>query len=211
MMNRYSVSFYVYVRLFCIFFFTVLTSVSGCFWICQKENIRQFLFDGCNTSWVFAVNNICQFLSASTNHTFMILWAIGVLFFIIMEFMTFGLTHIWYAFGCIFAGIAAYNDVSIFLQLVIFIVSSTVLVLLTRPIAEKHVNGKTKKTNIDRLIGQTAIVKETINNKKEQGVVRINGMDWTARAEEIDEVILKGKPVEILDIQGIKLIVRKKK
>ena len=148
------------------------------------------------------VNNICQFLSASTNHTFMILWAIGVLFFIIMEFMTFGLTHIWYAFGCIFA---------IFLQLVIFIVSSTVLVLLTRPIAEKHVNGKTKKTNIDRLIGQTAIVKETINNKKEQGVVRINGMDWTARAEEIDEVILKGKPVEILDIQGIKLIVRKKK
>ena len=59
------------------------------------------------------VNNICQFLSASTNHTFMILWAIGVLFFIIMEFMTFGLTHIWYAFGCIFAGIAAYNDVSI--------------------------------------------------------------------------------------------------
>ena len=92
------------------------------------------------------VNNICQFLSASTNHTFMILWAIGVLFFIIMEFMTFGLTHIWYAFGCIFAGIAAYNDVSIFLQLVIFIVSSTVLVLLTRPIAEKHVNGKTKKT-----------------------------------------------------------------
>ena len=62
MMNRYSVSFYVYVRLFCIFFFTVLTSVSGCFWICQKENIRQFLFDGCNTSWVLAVNNICQFL-----------------------------------------------------------------------------------------------------------------------------------------------------
>ena len=39
---------YVYVRVFCIFFFTVLTSVSGCFWICQKENIRQFLFDGCN-------------------------------------------------------------------------------------------------------------------------------------------------------------------
>lgn len=147
------------------------------------------------------VNNICQFLSASTNHTFMILWAIGVLFFIIMEFMTFGLTHIWYAFGCIFAGIAAYNDVSIFLQLVIFIVSSTVLVLLTRPIAEKHVNGKTKKTNIDRLIGQTAIVKETINNKKEQGVVRINGMDWTARTEEIDEVILKGKPVEITVIR----------
>lgn len=103
------------------------------------------------------------------------------------------------------------NDVSIFLQLVIFIVSSTVLVLLTRPIAEKYVNGKTKRTNIDRLIGQTAIVKETINNKKEQGLVRINGMDWTARAEEIDEVILKGKPVEILDIQGIKLIVRKKK
>lgn len=157
------------------------------------------------------VNNICQFLSASTNHTFMILWAIGVLFFIIMEFITLGLTHIWYAFGCILAGIAAYNDVSIFLQLVIFIVSSTVLVLLTRPIAEKHVNGKTKKTNIDRLIGQTAIVKETINNKKEQGVVRINGMDWTARTEGIDEVILKGKPVEILDIQGIKLIVRKKK
>ena len=78
-------------------------------------------------------------------------------------------------------------------------------------VAMNGVNGKTKKTNIDRLIGQTAIVKETINNKKEQGVVRINGMDWTARAEEIDEVILKGKPVEILDIQGIKLIVRKKK
>lgn len=157
------------------------------------------------------VNNICQFLSTSTNHIFIVLWTVGVLFFIIMEFLTLGITHIWYAFGCILAGIAAYNDVSIFLQLVIFIVSSTVLVLLTRPIAEKHVNGKTKRTNVDRLIGQTAIVKETINNKKEHGIVRINGMDWTARTEEMDEVILKGKPIEILDIQGIKLIVRKKK
>ena len=72
-----------------------------------------------------------------------------------MEFMTLGLTHIWYAFGCFLAGIAAYNDASIFLQLVIFIVSSTVLVLLTRPIAEKYVNGKQKEPNIDRLIGQT--------------------------------------------------------
>ena len=76
------------------------------------------------------VNNICQFLSASTNHTFMILWAIGVLFFIIMEFITLGLTHIWYAFGCIFAGIAAYNDASIFLQLVIFIVSLSLIHIL---------------------------------------------------------------------------------
>lgn len=156
------------------------------------------------------MDNIYQFLSGSGSGMLAVIWAIGVLIFVILECLTLGLTHIWYALGCILAGIAAYNNASIFLQLVLFIVSSTFFVFLTKPIAKKYINSRTEKTNVDRLVGQTAIVKETINNKKEQGLVRINGLDWAARAEKKDEVILKGKLVEIVEIQGVKLIVRHK-
>lgn len=157
------------------------------------------------------MKNILQYLSSASSCTFAIIWGIGILIFVYLEIGTQGLTSIWYAFGCLLSCIFAYSGASIFVQLFVFIITSTLCVILTRPLAKKYVNGKIQKTNTDRLIGQTAIVKETINNKKGQGLARINGMDWSARAKENDEVILKGKAVEIVDIQGVKLIVKLKK
>lgn len=156
------------------------------------------------------MDNIFQFLSGTGSGVLAIIWAIGILIFVVLEYMTLGLTHIWYAVGCILACIAACNNVSIFMQLLLFIGSSTLLVILSRPLAKRFVNAKVQKTNADRLIGQTAIVKETINESDETGLVRIGGMDWTARPEDHNEVIEKGKEVVIKEIQGVKLIVQAK-
>lgn len=54
-----------------------------------------------------------------------------------------------------------------------------------------------QKTNTDALIGQTALVKETINNMESKGYVQLNGQDWTARSAEAGEIIPAGCEVVV--------------
>ena len=81
--------------------------------------------------------------------------------------------------------------------------------ILTRPLAVKHLDSKTEKTNAEGLVGQTAVVLLEINNLKETGQAKINGMEWTARAKNNEEVIPADEAVRVVDIQGVKLIVER--
>lgn len=65
------------------------------------------------------------------------------------------------------------------------------------------------KDDTDALIGQTAFVKETINNMESKGHVQLNGQDWTARSAEAGEIIPAGCEVVVKEIQGVKLIVER--
>lgn len=80
---------------------------------------------------------------------------------------------------------------------------------LTRPVAKRYLNSKVQKTNTDALIGQTALVKETINNMESKGLVQLNGQDWTARSFEAGEIIPEGSEVIVKEIRGVKLIVER--
>lgn len=58
------------------------------------------------------------------------------------------------------------------------------------------------KTNTDALIGQTALVKETINNMESKGLVQLNGQDWTARSFEAGEIIPEGSEVIVKETEA---------
>ena len=73
----------------------------------------------------------------------------------------------------------------------------------------KFFNQEREKTNADSLIGKEAKVIADINNFDQTGTVVIDGMEWSARTED-DSVIAKGNKVEILEIKGVKLIVKMK-
>ena len=53
------------------------------------------------------------------------------------------------------------------------------------------------------------MVCENISNRDNTGKVMLNGIEWTARAEDSAAVYEKGSIVRILRIEGVKVIVKK--
>lgn len=59
-------------------------------------------------------------------------------------------------------------------------------------------------------MGKEGIVLEEIDTLKAVGRVVVNGQEWSAKTDEPNGRIAKGKVVVIDGIQGVKLIVRDK-
>ncbi len=139
--------------------------------------------------------------------TLIIMWLILAAIFIILEFISMGLTTIWFAGGSIVALIAAALGTPWYIQVILFIVVSVVLLVITRPFAEKHLNSKLKDTNLDSLIGKHAIVITDINNLEDTGQIKLNGVEWTARTTDDNDTIEAGNTVMVNKIAGVKAIV----
>ena len=139
----------------------------------------------------------------------LICWLLLAAIFIVIEIITLGLTTIWFAGGAFVAAIATACGANLVIQIILFVVVSVVLLFLTRPIAVKHLNANTEKTNAEALVGAKAVVLEEINNLKETGKAKVNGMEWTARAKSDDEIIPVDSMVTITEISGVKLIVER--
>lgn len=139
-----------------------------------------------------------------------ILWLLLFVVLLLIEILTLGLTTIWFAGGALVAYIAALAGANVLIQIVLFFIVSIVLLFFTRPLATKYLNKNRLKTNVDSLIGKTGLVKEPINNMNATGVVVVNGLEWTARTSDDAITIEEGKVVEVLEIQGVKAIVKEK-
>ena len=137
-----------------------------------------------------------------------IFWLMTFVVLLVIEIATLGLTTVWFALGAIAAFLAAYVGASVLVQIIVFLIVSIVLLIVTRPIVMKHFNQKRERTNAESLIGQKAIVIETIDSIHGVGRVEVNGMEWAAKTDE-SGLIEKDTIVSIKGIQGVKLIVEK--
>ncbi len=137
-----------------------------------------------------------------------IIWLVIAAILIVSEIVSLGLTTIWFAGGAIVAAILAHFGAHWIVQILVFAVVSLVLLVLTRPIAQKHLMKDVEKTNVDGLIGTVGMVIETIDNAKSKGAVFLDGKEWTARAVN-EEVIQKDSKVKVESISGVKLMVSK--
>ena len=138
-----------------------------------------------------------------------IFWLIMFVVFLVIEILTLGLTTIWFAGGAVVSFILALLDVGLPIQIIAFLIVSIVLLILTRPIALRFFNQNREKTNAESLIGQKAVVLETIDSLHGVGRVEINGMEWSAKTEDMNAIIEQGNVVSVQGIQGVKLIVKK--
>jgi membrane protein implicated in regulation of membrane protease activity len=136
-----------------------------------------------------------------------ITWAVLIVVFTIIEALTLGLTSIWFAVGSLAALITASLGFGLPVQIIVFVIVAVILLVYTRPIAKKVLKVGHYKTNIDALIGQYGYVVKSIESKS-VGQVKLGGQIWTAKGpgQETFEVDEK---VEVLAIEGVKLIVRK--
>lgn len=135
-------------------------------------------------------------------------WLILLIICIGIEIPTMGLTTIWFAGGALVAIFAAVVGAPIWLQAVIFIVVSLLLLFFTRPVAVKYFNKDRAKTNVESMVGRQAIVISEIDNLQGVGRVTVGGQEWSARSADEQVNIAVGAVVTVVAINGVKLIVR---
>lgn len=137
-------------------------------------------------------------------------WLIALVILLIIEIITLGLTTIWFAGGALVAFIAAILQAPLLIQIVLFLVVSFVLLIFTRPIAERYFNANRQKTNVNSMIGKEAKVTADIDNFNQTGQVKLGSVEWTARSEEDGVKIAAGSRVEICRVEGVKVFVKEK-
>ena len=134
------------------------------------------------------------------------IWVAMIILCIAVEAFTLDLSAIWFAVGSVAALVAASLSLGIVVQLVIFVLFSAVLLVIVRPFCRRFLKTKNEATNADRIIGQTAVVIETIDNLRGMGEVRLLGAVWSACSID-DSAIPCGATVKVVEIRGVKAVV----
>lgn len=134
-----------------------------------------------------------------------IFWLVLVIVLSFIEIATVSLVSIWFVASGIVAMILSFFIEDTAIITTVFILLGIFLLVLSRPIVNKLRSKDNEKTNLDRIIGESAIVTGDIK-KNEVGEVKVDGKRWSAISKE---KCLKGDRVKILKIDGVKLIVEK--
>lgn len=137
---------------------------------------------------------------------FKVFWLAAMIALCAGEAATVGLVCIWFAAGALGAFLAACAGTQLWVQLIVFAVVSALTLALVRPAAERHVKPRRSPTNADRVLNQTAVVTEPVDNEAGTGQVSVLGQVWTARSE-LGVVIPAGAQVRVLHIEGVKVFV----
>ena len=126
---------------------------------------------------------------------------------LVVEMATPILVSIWFSLGALMAIGAAWIGMGVTAQVFVFVFVAVAALALARPMAKRWLDPHIVPTNADRLLGTCWKVTEMIDNDDHMGAVYADGKTWTARSEN-GKPIPAGETVEILRIEGVKLIVR---
>ena len=138
-----------------------------------------------------------------------IIWLALIVVFLVMEAATVQLISTWFAAGALAAMIVSLIGGAVWLQIVVFLTVSIVLLVLLWPMARKHLKPKLVATNADALIGRVCTVTEEID-PVDGGRVKLGDVTWSARSES-NERIPAGTLVKVQKIQGAKVFVEEVK
>lgn len=133
------------------------------------------------------------------------IWVGVLILALVAEGATAGLVAIWFmpsALLCIALELLGVHN--LFLQIAVFFIASGVLFALFYKKMRDYLTVKGEKTNVDALIGKVATVEEDIP-EGEVGRVKVGGQSWSALCRAERDVIA-GEKVEILSLEGIKLV-----
>ena len=125
----------------------------------------------------------------------------------VIESFTIGFLVFWFGIGALAALVASLFISNIWIQSLIFIIVSSLLLIFTKPLVKKFVKEKDViPTNVYSIIGKEGIVVEKIDTLNGVGKVKVNGELWSATSSENIE---KGTKVKVLKVNGVKLEVEK--
>ncbi len=125
----------------------------------------------------------------------------------IIEIFTVGFFVFWFGIGALIALVVSLFIENLLVQAVFFVISSTLLLLFTKPLVNKFIKtDKTTLTNVYRIIDKEGIVVENIDSLNCTGKVKVKGELWSAIA---DTDIEMGSKIKVISVNGVKLKVEK--
>ena len=135
------------------------------------------------------------------------IWLIMAGIFLIAEIITVGFLIFWLSIGSLFAMITSLFTDNLVIQTAVFVISSTILIFVTKPFVKKFATNKNPiKTNVYSIIGKNGIVTQDINPIEAVGQIKISGEVWSAISQD-NQIIPKDTKIRVLEIKGVKAIV----
>lgn len=108
--------------------------------------------------------------------------------------------------GGLITALVAFGIGSLWAQLVVFALSSLVLVFGLRPQLKRHFIRPTQiRSGIDAIVGSRATVISTVDATS--GRVKIGGEVWSAVAMEQQRTLPPGTPVTVVEVRGATAVV----
>ena len=135
------------------------------------------------------------------------IWLAVVAVSLVVEFITWDLTSIWFAAAGLVALImSAIEGVDWVWQLVVFVVLSALFIIFVRQICRKMLLKTDVKTNADSNIGKKVPLLKGISSNQ-NGEIKLNDIVWSAKTQNGEE-LAENTQVEIIAIEGNKMIVK---
>lgn len=136
-----------------------------------------------------------------------IVWAVLLVGFVITEAACpIHLVSIWFAAGALAAVAASLLGAAVWLQILLFLAVSGILLAALWPVTRKFLNPAHTATNVDAVIGMEGYITEAVDNLDAAGKVKLGGMEWTARSVD-GAPIPAGARVKVVRIEGVKAMV----
>lgn len=140
------------------------------------------------------------------------MWIIWLALFVVMlviEGAGPGLVSIWFSFGALIALLVSFiPGVAWWIELIVFVVVSVATLLALRPVVKRFYKRNNIRTNVDSFVGKRGYVIEDITFLK-PGAIKIGDVSWTAIPIDKNAKILENEVIEVVAINGNKLVVKK--
>ena len=137
---------------------------------------------------------------------FAIAWLAVIVVCLLLEAGTVSVVSIWFAVGALAALVASLCNGPLWLQIVLFVVVSTALLVALRPFVKKFLNPRLTKTNVDAVIGTEGVITQTVDNLAATGRVKLGAVEWAARSTT-GVSLAPGTRVRADKIEGVKVFV----
>lgn len=135
-------------------------------------------------------------------------WLIAAGIFFVIEIATVGFLVFWFGVGALITMIVSLFVPNIYIQALVFTITSTLLIFLTKPFVKKFIDkDKAVATNAYSVIGRTGIVTRQINPVCGTGQIKVGGEVWSAKTDS-EEIIPENTEVEVTKIDGVKAVVK---
>lgn len=136
-----------------------------------------------------------------------LIWLLLLIAFIVLEALTAQMVSLWFIIGAAAALISSLLHAQLWLQVVLFVGISVLVLVTLRPILIKKFGSQKVATNADMVLGKTAVVISDIDNVTGKGRVAVNGLDWAAVSDS-GKRIKTGTEVTVQSLSGVTLTVK---
>ena len=133
-------------------------------------------------------------------------WFVAAALLAVGEMLTAGFFLLPFAAGAVAAGILALTGVGVAVQLITFAVVSLLSLYLLQRFARKDIHGELLPVGAARYIGASALVTETVNRVRGEGMVRMGTESWRATTDGDAEIPVETE-VRVIEVRGARLVV----